>query len=438
MLDPRRGGWWAWPLAALIVACGGEPAPAPSSTADVGQGARVEAGLDPPAQPGAFGPEWARVDRSAAAEPLLTWIEPRAPEAGGGHRVQAARLAGEGWSAPVTVTEGDRLFANWADFPAAVRAADGTYFVHWLEKSGEATYAYGPQMARSTDGGASWRRLGPLHDDDTPTEHGFVSWLPEGDGVRAVWLDGRAMVTEGPMAIRTAHLASDRATADAPASTVLDARVCECCSTSAAVTQDGPVIAYRDRSAEEVRDIYLVRRIADGAGGWSWSEPVPVARDGWRIPGCPVNGPAVAARGRTVAVAWFTGVPTPRVRLAISRDAGATFESPILLDDGRPLGRVDLVLTDDETAVASWMTVSAEDDARAEIRLARLPLAPLTSPEPVPSQLLATTSSARASGFPRLLLQEDALYLAWVDLAEDHSTARLRVSRLSLRQPATP
>jgi hypothetical protein len=434
MFDLRRGGWRAWPLVALIVACG-EPAPDPGAVATppAAPAATAAGDLDPPAVAGSFAPEWARFDPSAADEsPLLTWIEPRPAVAGGGHRVRAARLTGDGWSTPVTVTGGTDLFANWADFPAAVRAVDGTFFVHWLEKSGDATYAYGPQVARSLDDGASWQRLGPLYDDTTATEHGFASWLPEGDGARAFWLDGRAMAEEGPMAIRTAHLASRRAATEGPPPNVeLDDRICECCSTDAAWTDAGPVVVYRDRSPDEVRDIYRVRRVADAEGEPAWSAPAAVAADGWKIPGCPVNGPAVAADGRTVAVAWFTGVPSPRVRLAFSQDAGASFGEPILIDDGRPLGRVDLVLTDGgATALVSWMAVGAEDEARAEIRLARLPVVPRTLAEPVPFQLLATTSSARASGFPRLLRHGDALYFAWVDLTDDPATARLRVRSL--------
>ena len=54
----------------------------------------------------------------------------------------------------------------------------------------------------------------------------------------------------GNMTIRTAFVA-DSIGPGVP----LDDRVCECCSTSAAMTANGPVIVYRDRSADEVRDI---------------------------------------------------------------------------------------------------------------------------------------------------------------------------------------
>lgn len=109
----------------------------------------------------------------------------------------------------------------------------------------------------------------------------------------------------------------------------LDNRVCECCQTSAAVTSDGPIALYRDRSQSEVRDIYIVRQV-----NGSWSAPQAVHADNWQINGCPVNGPSVAAAGRCVVVAWFTSVgDTPRVKVAFSEDAVASFNEPIQIDD---------------------------------------------------------------------------------------------------------
>ncbi len=410
----------------LALACGGgdgarqELVPAASTAfADSLTDNAVE--IDPPAVPGAFAPEWSTGEGLA-----LTWIEPIAE---GHHRVRVAQWAAggsaPGWASPVTVTEGDRFFANWADFPAAVTAADGTQVVHWLEKNGEETYAYGPQLARSVDGGASWQRLGPLHDDASETEHGFVSWLSEGDGLRAFWLDGRAMADGGPMAIRTAALRAERAVdAPPPINEVLDPRTCECCSTSAALTPDGPIVAYRDRTEDEIRDIHVVRRLGDG-----WSKPIRVGADDWRIPGCPVNGPAIDADGEWIAVAWFTaGEPQPRVQVAFSHDGGARFEPPIVIDDGRPLGRVDLALHGPGVAVVSWLAVNAEDSALADLRLASVAA---SASKPSLAETIATTASARASGFPRLTRRDDSLLLAWVDIGEDRSRSTVRALRLN-------
>src|SRR5687768_3515700 len=58
--------------------------------------------------------------------PLLTWLE-KLPA--GGHALRFSRRRGganPSWSAPVTIASGTDFFANWADFPAAAEAADGT------------------------------------------------------------------------------------------------------------------------------------------------------------------------------------------------------------------------------------------------------------------------------------------------------------------------
>lgn len=342
-------------------------------------------------------------------EILLTWLEPLGPaKEPSGHQLRLARLVGDRWSAPSTVVSGPDLVANWADFPAVAQAADGSLTAHWLATTSEEHEAYNILLARSTDRGATWSKLGMLHDDNVPAEHGFVSWLPERQGLRAVWLDGRGMPKGGPMTLRSALLEG----AAPKSSELLDDRVCDCCQTDAALAEAGPVVAYRDRSPKEIRNVYVLRRTAAG-----WSEPAKVGNDGWQIPGCPVNGPAVAAAGKLVAVAWFTGAPPgPRVQVAFSNDGGATFAKPLLIDGAKPLGRVDVVL-DGGDALVSWMSLVG---GNAVIRLRRvtakgkigLPVA------------IAATSAARGSGFPRAAILNGRLHLAWVEEGDNGRRVR--------------
>ena len=82
---------------------------------------------------------------------------------------------------------------------------------------------------------------------------------------------------------------------------LLDNRSCDCCQTTAAITTNGPVVIYRDRSEEEIRDISIVRQVEG-----KWTAPKVIHSDNWQINGCPVNGPKVASLGNNLAVAWFT------------------------------------------------------------------------------------------------------------------------------------
>jgi hypothetical protein len=378
--------------------------------------------IDPPAGAGAMAPHVVAEGEGA----LLSWLEP----VGEGHRLRVARFAGAGGGPARTVWEGDGFFANWADTPSVVVEADGRWLAHWLERLGDGVYAYGVRLAWSEDGGESWGEPVWLHDDASATEHGFVSLVPDAGGTLAVWLDGRAMAGGGAMSLRAA------AVGEAPAAgEVLDARVCECCATAAAATPGGVVVADRDRSEDEVREISLVR-----AGDRGWGEPYALSADGWRIPGCPVNGPALAADGRRVAAAWFTaGGGGPRVKAALSEDGGASFGPPVEVAAAGAVGRVGVALEPEGGAVVSWIGALDGDrggaggqpgDAAGEQSVARGAVwlrriapggaagAPLS---------VAETSTARASGFPRLLVRGDEVWLAWVETGEP---ARLRFGRL--------
>jgi hypothetical protein len=218
------------------------------------------------------------------------------------------------------------------------------------------------------------------------------------------------------MTLRTAVIDSQGRVSGGEAE--LDARVCDCCQTDVAQSAEGLVVAYRDRDEGEVRDISVVR--ATDAG---WSAPTRVHRDDWRITACPVNGPAVAAHGRTVAVAWFTAPDQPRIRLAFSDDAGRSFAPPLDIDAGRVAGRVDLVLLDERRAIVSWLAETADG---AEIR------AQLWTPTgAVGSPLVVGRSSVdRASGFPRMARAGNALLFAWT---ETGATPAVRAAMLRLR-----
>lgn len=402
----RVGSKLSVALAALVLLAGAGVVCVRHGQADPGLAGWMPA--DPPAAPGAMGPSLT----PTADGLLLTWLEPARD--GAGHALRIARLEGDRWSPSGTIVKGDDFFANWADFPAVAQAPDGSLTAHWLAKTGADTYAYGIFLTRSTDGGSTWKPAGLLHSDRTPAEHGFVSWLPEGTGLRAVWLDGREMPKEGPMTLRTG-LAGKTETEE-----VLDARVCECCQTDAALTADGPVVAFRDRSDKEIRDVAVVRKTAAG-----WTAPTLVHRDGWEIPGCPVNGPAIAAAGRRVAVAWFTAAAPagPRVLLAFSEDGGQSFGAPVLIDGEKPLGRVDLQLDAKGDAIVSWL---AFQEKGAAVRLRRVsPKGAAGAPVTI-----AATSAARSAGFPRSAVSGDRLWLAWVEDADGAS--RVRAASLPL------
>ena len=334
----------------------------------------------------------------------LSWIE----------RLEGRRFAlrfaareGAAWSQPRTIAEGDNWFVNWADFPSLAVLPDSSLAAHWLVKSGPGPYAYDVHLSRSFDGGRTWSAPFTPHRDGTQTEHGFVSmFAARGGSLGVVWLDGREMKSgegehghgHGSMTLRYAEIGRD---GKMSVEALLDPRVCECCQTSAAMTSEGPIVVYRDRSDAEVRDISAVRLRG------KWFEPKTVHADGWKIDGCPVNGPSVAADGKRVAVTWFTMAGgSPHVRLAFSRDAGATFGPPIEVSDGDPVGRVDVLMLDDGSALVSWIERTT---AGAEVRVRRV----YADGRRDAHVTVAPSGEARSSGFPQMVRSKKTVVFSW-------------------------
>jgi hypothetical protein len=333
---------------------------------------------------------------------LLSWIEPNAD----GHRLRFARFDGKRFDAPRTVAEGARWFVNWADFPA-VRSIDGSALAaFWLQKSTDQPYAYDVRLVRSVDDGRTWSTPLTVHDDGIAAEHGFASlWRWDNDALAIAWLDGRHGNSEeghGAMSLRGAVFDADLKKSR---EWELDARTCDCCQTDVALTQRGPVLVFRDRSVEEIRDVSVTRY-----DGKEWTPPQVVHADGWKMPGCPVNGPAVAARGNDVVVAWYTAAgDLPRVRLARSHDAGSSFGAPVELAQGDTAGRVDVLAHPDGGWWASWV------DARAkatQLWLARFD----QDMHETARRVVADLPKGHGSGFPRLAPLHDGVVAVWTDI----------------------
>jgi hypothetical protein len=377
--------------------------------------------LDSPAPSGAAQPH---LTVEPGGRVLLSWL---APKAGGGSALQFSALKDAAWSAPATIAEGAQFVANWADFPSMFVTRSGLMAAHWLERGGQSRAAYNVRLRTSSDGGRTWTDAVSPHRDATETEHGFVSFFEApGKELGLVWLDGREMAGHGDhgagggqMTLRSA-MVSEKGMAGPEA--LVDARVCDCCQTAAATTDTGVVVVYRDRSDTEIRDI-AITRFENG----QWSAGTPVHRDGWEINGCPVNGPAVAATGKSVAVAWFTSVNNaPKTQLAFSKDGGRTFGAPVRIDSGTTLGRVGLVMMPDGRALVSWIDNTGAT-AALMVRDVR-PDGQVGAPV-----LVSAISGERTSGFPQLAVSGNRLIAAWTHVQRGAPT-QVAVAQVSLRK----
>ena len=406
----------------LAAGCGGDvPAPA-SSAASVDPAAErvVEDWPLPAMMPGSAMPDLVAVDGGRL---LLSWVN-APPGRRPALQFSSYSTAGLRWeTAPATIAVGASMFVNWADTPHIMATHDGALWVHWLQKNGDAPYAYDIMLATSRDGGRSWSQPVRPHDDGTQTEHGFVSMWPQPQGGLGIaWLDGRNTGGADADAAQPGHEghASHGGAMTLRATGVdanlrlapgveIDASVCDCCQTSAAVTARGPLLVYRGRSEGEVRDILATRLDGD-----AWTQPRPVHADGWEMPACPVNGPAVAAQGEAAVVAWYTEAGgEPEVRIARSHDAGDSFSAPLVLDAGEAVhGRVAVALDDAQ----AWVLWLREDAAGQSLWLSRR--SPDLATEYQRLQVATLAGRGRGTGFPQLALAGGIAHLVWTDVED--------------------
>ena len=309
------------------------------------------------------------------------------------------------WINTQTMATGSNWFVNWADFPAHA-INENLILSSYLKKSDSGTYTYDVILSLQKLSGEKVKEDFLLHTDGVKAEHGFVSIIPNhNQGFFITWLDGRNTVDKDldgyhkPMTIRFAEITNKGDIID---ESELDSATCDCCQTSIAVTNKGPVVVYRDRSDKEVRDIYITRKI-----NGIWGVPTPIHNDGWEINGCPVNGPKVASNSNNLAISWFTvSNEKPTVNLSFSKSNGASFGTPIKINDDDAIGRVDVAFLNPQEVLVSYIE---GDDVGTYLRIKKVSIdgkvsAPIT---------ISKIDGGRNSGVPQLEILDNDAFIVW-------------------------
>jgi len=183
---------------------------------------------------------------------ILSWLE----LAGTHTTLKFAERTSTGWSEALAAASGEDFMVNSSDVPSVRPLSNGTIAAHWLQQDGPDPESYKLRLSWSKDGGRTWSAPLSPHRDRVQTQHGFASLfeLP-GAGLGVVWLDGRTIKPDAPEGV--GNMALRAATFDAAGTprgeVVVDSRVCECCQTASAATSEGIIVAYRNRSAAEIR-----------------------------------------------------------------------------------------------------------------------------------------------------------------------------------------
>ncbi len=382
---------------------GGAARATPASNANPFVFAVEQTALISPAGSGATG---ASLTRDSAGTVYLSWVE---PAAGGLQALKFATLDAHGrrWSPAHTIIQGSDWQVNAADGPTLAVQPGGRLTAVWLVLHPGAGAGPLPPgihgdppcyalLSRSIDGGTTWSPPEPLSHESNAVD--FVAFQPLANGqLLAAWVDGRGKKTDpdNPAQLRARLVGTDQP------DTLVDPSVSEGCPLALTAFPDGSaLLAYRGRTAGEIRDV-LTARFIDG----QWEERRAQSRDGWKISPAPADGPAMANDGPRVTEAWSTAAgDEPRVLVSNSPDAGGIYTMAQRVDLGHPLGRVSTLILRDGAQLVSWLDNPGEDSSQpGGLYLRRYTSYGSTM---LPARL-AAKSPTPVDGFPHLALVKD-------------------------------
>jgi hypothetical protein len=254
-----------------------------------------------------------------------------------GEKVYAASSRDDGQNfdpAVVAATAmGGVIDANGEARPKIVALADGTLLVSYTARP-EKSYNGTISIARSTDGGKSFSAARPLVDGAGQRFDIFLA-SPEGR-LYAAWLDKRDAEEARTVGKDFAGSGIAVGWSDDGGKTFAGGKIlldhaCECCRVSAALDRDGlPVFAWRHVFGANLRDHYVAKLSADGAGLVGGR----VSEDEWATT-CPHHGPSLAIDSAGAwHVVWFTnGKARKGLFYAKSIDGGKSFSEPAKFGD---------------------------------------------------------------------------------------------------------
>ncbi|WP_031498205.1 hypothetical protein [Bryobacter aggregatus] len=359
--------------------------------------------IDPPA---ASDSGMASLTKGPNGTVYLSWTDTIGPKE---HALRFSRWTGSAWAEPETIARGTNWFANWADFPALTILPDSSMFAHWLTRTdGGSSYGYGIRVAQKQAGTAPWREIHGMSLGNPSDYAGFLSFAP-GEAT-ALFLAPPGQHDSAVAGQEHGHRKTVRQIVFDKQGKVkdegeVDADACSCCPTTIGRTPRGLIAAYRDHQPGEIRDIAVIRQV-DGV----WTKPRTLHDDGWKINGCPTDGPSLATAGSQVAIAWLTRAgEAPKVQVTLSSDNGEHFSQPIRLDSGNPLGRPSIVAAGSSEFFVVWL--EKLDANQNELRIKRIQGNGVTS-EPL---VVARVPIGRAAGFPKLAVTGEQILVAWRD-----------------------
>lgn len=249
--------------------------------------------LNPRANPSGAESLQAHWGTASDGSPLLSWLEKTKD---GSLSLRYAIRRGAQWTDPRTIVANRQFFRQPAESPSVISFPNGSLLAEWVELppgSGEAENLY----VSASKNGIQWTTPVMAHRDRSPVQHGLASMTTSGDEEASIVYLEALKGEDAPSALKRTVVNSSGVVVKEE---TLDSDVCTCCPTSIVKTAKGLLVAYRDHSPQDIRDIGIIR-FENGR----WQPSRILNADKWEINACPVNGPAAAVRDNRVGGLFF-------------------------------------------------------------------------------------------------------------------------------------
>ena len=226
---------------------------------------------------------------------------------------------GDSFSTTISVnSEKDEVSAHGENGPKLKQGKGRGIFAAWVGKRDI-------KFARSMNFGKSFGPAIRVNDDKGKASQSFFSMEVAPDGkIFTAWLDGRDKKSGKPGTSSFYIARSADQGKSFEKNIKVSGDVCPCCRAALAFGDNGEIFASWRHVYENNERIIVVATSLDG--GQTWTKPVKVTKEGWKVNGCAHSGPTMKYVNGKIFISWYTGKDDKAaIKLAYSSDRGNSF-----------------------------------------------------------------------------------------------------------------
>ncbi|WP_456377405.1 exo-alpha-sialidase [Lutibacter sp.] len=206
----------------------------------------------------------------------------------------------------ITVTPSVGMQLHQESMAKVAKNSKGVLYAifRFKEKNPKRRFAGSIYYSISENEGKTWSPKRKLVEEVGAVSQSFydVELLPDGE-LGLCWLDSRKLEKDKDGS--TLYFAKSNSNLGFLNEKPIAGSTCQCCRTDIFVTTNNTInVGFRNISEGSIRDMY---RTVSKDNGETFSNPVPMGKDNWKIDGCPHTGPSLADNSKELAVTWFTG-----------------------------------------------------------------------------------------------------------------------------------